>query len=173
MLRVDSDYVWDNGVFRTGNSFVKAILCLFAAQGPESFDDGSKVVLDNDWLIQGNSKNYHHFFPRSWLRKQGWEEWEANHVVNITIVDDRLNKHVIRDKPPATYLKMFGRSGDPKLAARLKTHLINPDRDGVWDNDYERFIDRRCAVIAREVNKRLIPQPGREVVTEQSPVEDL
>lgn len=153
-LRVDADFVWENGRFGTGRAFVRAILCLLASQSPESFSDGSKVVLDNAWLIQANSKNYHHFFPRAYLRKQGLEEWEINNVANITIIDADHNKRLIRDKAPGTYMKQF--KDNSRLRQTMRTHLINLESDGVWDNDYRRFARARCRAIARELNKRLI-----------------
>lgn len=51
-----------NGYFNTGRSFIKAILCLYAYQQPESFASRAKVRVANDWLKRANSKNYHHFF---------------------------------------------------------------------------------------------------------------
>lgn len=76
-----------NGVFSVGRSYIKAILCVLAEQQPKSFADNSIVRISNDWLKQANSKNYHHFFPKSYLKKEGVENTKINHVANITIVD--------------------------------------------------------------------------------------
>ena len=150
---VTEDDVKDYGYFTTGRAFVRTILCMLAARGPESFDDGSKVIIDNDWLIQANSKNYHHFFPRAFLKKKGVESWQANHVANITIIDDRLNKAVIRDKPPSKYLKQF--KANTKLAAVLRRHLIELNSDRLEEDDYEHFFRNRCRRIARELDKMI------------------
>lgn len=162
---VTPDFIWENGGFGTSRAFIKAILCLLASREPVSFADGSKVVLGNEWLIQANSKNYHHFFPRAYLRKKDWQEWAANHIANITIVSAYENKVKFRDKAPSTYMRTIGEPGDAELARRMKTHLIDPDRYGVWDNDYEKFTDMRCKSIARELNKLILPQPAdRELI---------
>ena len=58
-------------------------------------------------LKQANSKNYHHFFPRAYLTKKGEEKFKINHILNITIVDDFLNKNKIRAKAPSKYMKEF------------------------------------------------------------------
>ena len=87
-IDVSPTFIVENGWFNTGRSFVKAILCLFAHRAPRSFKDNSKVNVSNNWLKQSNSKNYHHFFPKSFLGKRGEEDWRINNVVNITIVDD-------------------------------------------------------------------------------------
>jgi hypothetical protein len=141
----------DQGNFGVGRAFIRGILCMLAARAPESFDDGSKVVLDNDWLIQVNSKNYHHFFPRAFLKKQGVDDWMANHIANITIIDDRLNKREIRDKPPSKYIKQF--KSNKKLDKTLGTHLIDLDDSGIFEDDYDIFFEKRCRRIATEMRK--------------------
>src|SRR5207302_1001769 len=83
------EFIRNNGSFNAGRSFVKAILCVFAFHEPKSFADDSVVRISNDWLKQANSKNYHHFFPKAYLRRKGnYEDWIINNIANITIVDD-------------------------------------------------------------------------------------
>jgi hypothetical protein len=65
----DLKYHW----FSTNDAFSKTILCILAYQQPKSFGSNAIVHLDNSWLKQINSKNYHHFFPRAFLSKQGVE----------------------------------------------------------------------------------------------------
>ena len=79
-----------NGVFSVGRSYIKAILCILAEHQPKSFADNSIVRISNNWLKQANSRNYHHFFPKSYLKKEGVENTKINHIANITIVDAYL-----------------------------------------------------------------------------------
>lgn len=153
------EFIRDNGWFGTGRSFVKAFLCLLAHQQPESFDNGGSVNMRNDWLKQANSKNYHHFFPKAYMKKkQGKEDWRVNHIANITVVDDFLNKRKIRDKPPATYMREF-KNSNPNLDETMKTHLIDLAQFGVWSNNFEKFFWERCKAISQELEKRVIVQP--------------
>ena len=115
-----------NGHFNTGRSFIKAILCLYAYQQPESFASSAKVRVANDWLKRANSKNYHHFFPRAYLEAQGEHPWYINHIANITIVDDYLNKRKIKAKAPSAYMRAFRRE-NPRLDETMRTHLIDLD----------------------------------------------
>lgn len=156
-VNVSAGFIEENGWFNAGRSFVKAILCLLAYHEPKSFQDGSSVRISNDWLKRANSRNYHHFFPKAFLQKKNYEDWYINQIANITIVDDYLNKAVIRAKPPAKYMESFARDND-NLGATMKSHLIDIDADGVWENDYETFIANRCKAISRELTKRVIPQ---------------
>lgn len=158
------DFVLENGLFNTGRSFIKAILCVLAARRPKSFMDNAEVFVSNDWLKQANSRNYHHFFPRAFLRRQKVDEKMANHIGNITLVDDFLNKREIRDKKPSDYMKKYKRQ-NAELDTTMRTHLIKLDDFGVWKDDYSRFLDRRCAAIARElsskVTKRAVDERGQ------------
>lgn len=145
------DEIRDYGRFQTGYSYIRTVLCVLATEKPESLDDGSKVILDNAWLIQANSKNYHHFFPRSFLKKPRIAEWQANHVADITIIDDRLNKQMIRDKPPSKYLKLFKQNND--LDTTMKRHLIDLEANDVYEDDYQKFFYNRRKRIAKELQK--------------------
>jgi len=154
---VGHEFIQTNGAFSTGRSFVKAILCIYAYQQPKSFNDNSIVSLSNDYLKQANSRNYHHFFPKAFLKKQGEESFYINHVLNITLVDDFLNKRLIRDKSPKVYMKTFLKE-NPQLKKTMKTHLVDLDTSGVWNNDFDRFFVKRAKAVSRHLEKRLIPQ---------------
>lgn len=144
--------------FSTGDAFCKAILCLYAYFEPKSFASNSIVKIDNSWLKVVNSKNYHHFFPRSYLKKMGFYDWQANSILNITIVDDYLNKRTIGSKPPSEYMRKFAQD-NRELVDTMKTHLIDDlDTFGIWDADgYETFIERRGQRVLEEINKRIKP----------------
>jgi len=144
--------------FSTGDAFCKAILCIYAYFEPKSFSSSSIIKIDNSWLIRSNSKNYHHFFPRSYLRKKGFEDWKANSIFNITFVDEYLNKRTIGAKPPSRYMRQFSKENS-EIKETMKTHLIDDlDRFGIWIDDYEKFIKNRYKRVVREINKRLEPK---------------
>lgn len=157
-IDVSAAFIRQNGWFVTGRSFIKAILCLLAYKHPKSFVDDSVVTISNDWLKRANSKNYHHFFPKAYMKKKGYKDVDINQVANITIIDDFLNKRLIRDKAPSRYMRDFAKQ-NPTLDRTMKSHLINLNSFGIMDNDYEKFIRLRCRAISRELSKRIIRQP--------------
>lgn len=146
-----------HGFFRSSRSFVKAILCLLAYQQPRSFDDDGVVHIANDWLKKANSKNYHHFFPKAVLRKTGKGPRQINHIANITIVDDFLNKKKIKARWPSDYMKEFAQHND-NLEETMSTHLIDLGK-GVWDDDYDRFFHARCEAIAEKLTANIEHRP--------------
>jgi hypothetical protein len=157
-IDTSKDFIIENGWFSAGRSYIKAILSIYAYFQPKSFNDNSIVNISNYWLKQANSKNYHHFFPKAYLKKINEDDFYINHILNITIVDDFLNKREIGAKSPAIYMKKFAQTNED-LDSTMKSHLINDlNSFGVWENDYDAFFEERAKVVSREIRKRIIKQ---------------
>ncbi len=149
----DFRYYW----FSSGDAFCKAFLCLYAYHQPRNFKNDSLVKIDNSWLKTSTSKNYHHFFPKAYLRDHGTPDWQANSILNITIVDDALNKRAIRAKAPMDYMKAF-RKSNKDISDTMKTHLIDLENSGIWEDEYQKFLETRGRIVLAEINKRLAPE---------------
>lgn len=163
-IDISEEGITNHGWFSAGRSYIKAILCIYAYHQPKSFNDGSLVNISNYWLKQANSKNYHHFFPKTYLAKQNIDIFYVNHIANITIVDDFLNKREIGAKSPAVYMKKFIKENDD-IEATMRSHLINDLHTfGVLNNDYNTFFAKRVNAIHEELKKRIIPQDSDELM---------
>ncbi|MBX2900942.1 MAG: DUF262 domain-containing protein [Cyclobacteriaceae bacterium] len=170
------------GFFSTSSSWIKSILCIYAYHQPKSFNDSSIVHISNDWLKQANSKNYHHFFPRAYLDKKlkdiDYKNFWINHILNITIVDDFLNKREIKAKAPSIYMRKFSRH-NKEIDETMKSHLINDiEKYGIWEDDYDRFLKQRARAVSREMKKRIIEQDSdmtmkAEVIDELDQVSEI
>lgn len=154
-IDISPSFIQENGWFSSGRSYIKALLCLLAYHQPKSFIDQALVRISNNWLKRADSKNYHHFFPRAYMKEVGRDDAYVNHIANITIVDDFLNKRKIGDKPPSVYMSDFKKK-NPALKKTMKTHLIDLDAFGIWEDDYDTFFEKRCQVISAELAKRII-----------------
>ena len=157
-IDISVDALEARGSFSAGSAYIKGMLCILAYHQPLSFVNNALVTISNDWLKQANSKNYHHFFPRAYMRKfhPEVEEWRVNHIGNITIVDDFLNKRKIRDRAPAEYIQDFS-SMNPDIASALATHMISIGEGwGVAENDYPVFLRQRLKCFHDEIAKRVI-----------------
>ena len=173
-----ADFVRRNGHFGVGRSYIKAILCIYAYNQPQSFDNTGLVNIDNAWLKQSNSKNYHHFFPKAYLKKKDTDAENINHVLNITIVDDFLNKMAIKDRAPSDYMAEFEKS-NPQISNIMKTHLIGDfDKFGIRSDDYDAFLKERARLLSKEIGKRIIKrdedqQPQPDLVNDTSEESDM
>jgi len=165
-VNLDSPEDLINTDFRAGNSFCKAILCLLAYQDPKDFQDNAKVILDNSYLKIANSKNYHHFFPKAYLRKQ--KVANANSLMNITFVSDHLNKRKIGSTAPSVYINEFADQND-KIEQTLVSHFIELEGSGIESNDYDVFLKLRAEKIFKELQARLTlsnPEPANTEIQE-------
>lgn len=157
---LSKDYLKIHGSFTTNSAYIKGMLCLFASLTPLSFIDNNKITIDNGWLKQSNSKNYHHFFPKAFMKKFHPEiDYSlVNHIVNITIVDEFLNKSKIRDRAPSDYIKDFSHVNS-NLSQTLNSHLIeyNENEDfGIDSDDYLKFFDKRLKKIIKEIKTKIV-----------------
>ncbi|MCY4170302.1 MAG: DUF262 domain-containing protein [Bacteroidetes bacterium] len=160
-LFLDSPQSLINESFSTGNSFCKAVLCLLAYQEPKDFHHNGKVILDNSWLKVSTSKNYHHFFPKSFLGKS---TPNCNSIVNITLVSDSLKKKLIGSKGPSNLIDNFETENN-QLEKTLKTHLIDLRGFGIHSNDYNVFLSARSQRMYEELKSRID-------LTRNEPVQD-
>ena len=151
------DLVWR--IFSVGDAYTKAIVCLLSERGPRRLNTNAKVELDK-WLKPANRKNYHHFFPRAFLRDQGYDLSDSNSIMNIVLVDDHTNKRVIGAKPPSEYIAKFA-DENRNLARTLRTHFIKLDW-GVMEDDYETFVTKRAKAVAKALSKVLNPKVPEE-----------
>ena len=159
---INTEYVRDS-TFSASQAFSKTILALLASLQPQKYGSGDLVNLRNDWMRRADSMNFHHVFPKSYLKKNGYEDWKANRVLNISLVDDFLNKRVIRARAPSEYMQDFENENE-NFKETMSTHLIQVhylDNDeqiwaAIWDDDYERFIDERALAVVELLKSKLV-----------------
>lgn len=138
--------------FSAGNSYCKAVLCLLAYQEPKDFQDNGKVILDNSWLKVASSKNYHHFFPKAYLKNK--TVLNSNSLMNITFVSDHLNKRKIGAKAPSQYIGDF-QDENSQIEKALQSHFIGLKGFGIESDDYETFLQARSKLVFAELKSRI------------------
>ena len=132
---------------RLGNAYCKSVLCLLSAQRPLDLRNASEVILQNRALKQANSRQFHHLFPKAYVKgKPGAEE--VNSVVNVGLVPADLNLS-ISAKAPSVYLAQY-RSNNSSWDHTLETHVITGDaRDALEKDDFLGFVGQRAALLSR------------------------
>lgn len=142
-----------------GDAFCKTVLCYLASKRPRKFENNGLVNLENNNLARANSKHYHHFFPKSYLKKTGRDD-NANSVVNICLIPADSNLR-ISNKKPSDYLNEIenckkSERCNKKLIDTLRSHLIcDYDDFGISDDDYDKFLDARAQLIFEGLMKRV------------------
>jgi hypothetical protein len=142
--------------FIATDAFCKAVLCILVAQQPRSLVDNGIVQIDNSWLKVASSRNFHHFFPKAFLKKRGVDWRDANRLANIILVNADLNKRVIRARAPSDYIKEF-QEKNPDMSKALSSHFIgDPAAFGILVDDYEVFITNRATELLKTVDAQLL-----------------
>ena len=150
-VNISVNFLDQKGEFSTGSAISKGILCILSSKTPLSFKDGKKVTISNDWLIQSNSKNYHHFFPKKYMSAKQHRIEKVNHIANITILDSETNQE-IKSKAPSVYIKKYSHSEN--FDKILKSHLIGDlKKFGVLNDNYDTFFKSRLKKYNEELKK--------------------
>lgn len=90
----------------------------------------------------------HHIFPRSLLRKAGYDPEDINEIANLAFVGGATNLG-ISNKTPSKYLAQIR---EKYGEAALEAHCIPVD-EAVWTIErFPEFLERRRALLAKAVN---------------------
>lgn len=136
---------WRDTRFRQGAAFSKAHALLLARHEP--VDLRSLRPIDTGKALSwSNDKEYHHFFPQAYLKKQQYSETAINSVANIIMLTSITNIH-ISDQRPSEYLQeLIDMHGEQAMRDACEQSLIPPAAfDAALVNDYDTFLKARAA----------------------------
>jgi hypothetical protein len=102
---INLEKIKENGEFVATKAFCKAILCCYNLKRPKSIYNGSNLILENEYLLRSNSKQYHHFYPKAYLKTQKniSNLKMVNNIANIIFLDAESNLKIGK-KSPEIYL---------------------------------------------------------------------
>jgi hypothetical protein len=132
-----------------GSAFCKTILCLFNYRGPLEFLDSTPILLTSFSKI--NAAELHHIFPQDYLKKHDSVHFSLRHsMANIALASSSANKKYF-SQPPSKYLTACN---NKNLNQALKTHcIVNPKDSGIYDDDFNAFINYRAEEILKEMHQ--------------------
>ncbi|MFF5424524.1 MULTISPECIES: DUF262 domain-containing protein [unclassified Streptomyces] len=135
--------LWRRSQFRTTNAPSKLLGLLLAEAHPVDLRHGRRIDTDRALSWQ-NDKEFHHFFPRAFLKRQGLGQSRANVCANLIMLSSVTNIY-ISDQPPSVYLKdLCATQGAETIRARLATCLVNDVAfEAALRDDYETFLQAR------------------------------
>jgi hypothetical protein len=139
---------WRRTPYYRGSSATKAFALMLAAADPVDFRSGVRIDVGRA-LAQSNEMEFHHFFPRAWLKTQGYRDDQSNVLANIIMLTSLSNK-AISDQAPGLYLQdEIDIRTEEVLIDRLERSLIEPQAlRHALEHEYELFLDARSQTIA-------------------------
>jgi hypothetical protein len=144
--------VWTGQQFRSNSAASKILILLLSFNEPVDLLTGQKIDVKKA-LYQGNTKEFHHLFPRDYLIKRSVAARRANLLANIIMLTAASNKK-ITNRAPSDYLKEVASHLGSNLKPALEANLVS---EGAYtlalDDDYEGFPVERAKAIDAAVSK--------------------
>jgi len=142
---------WRGITFRSNVSRSRAFILALAAMHPRNLTNGA-LIDPAQALSSYNKKQFHHIYPRAFLRRAGIIE-NDNLLANICMLSAAGN-NLISDSNPARYIPdvvaTLGISSDEVFRSNI---LPAPSSFDYTSGTYDRFLDSRIAMLVSAVQR--------------------
>lgn len=136
---------WTNVTFRSNASRSRAFLIALGLNKPRNLLNGAAIDT-KEALSSFNKKQYHHVYPRAYLRRIG-DTLDDNLLLNICMLPAVANQ-TISDKDPNKYLPETISSLGTNADAVFRSNMLPlPSTFSYANEPYASFINARSAVI--------------------------
>lgn len=130
----------------------RAFLLLMAHREPKDLTNGAAVDVGNA-LASYNRKEYHHVFPRAYLKKRDAPTEKVNSICNFCFLPAQSNKR-ISSKAPSDYI--FSITPDELRKSILESNLLPLKTEIYQKDDLEDFLQARAQAILQYLDSLLV-----------------
>jgi hypothetical protein len=143
--------LWQRAQFSRQNAPSKLLVLLMSYEKPVDLNTG-RLIDVADALSWQNSKQFHHFFPRAYLKKEGVKAGRDNVCGNLIMLS-AITNNWISDRRPSAYLRDLAVwHGEDVLRERLRTCLIEEAAyQAALRDDYDAFLRARSETLHRRL----------------------
>lgn len=154
---LDNLFLWRNNSFNTTPEHFKesgvgariySVLYMLTRQG-QAQDWGTGVRIKKGLLGSGNKLELHHIFPKSALRKIGYNRAAINAVANFSFQTRETNQK-LGDKHPDVYFEEI----EKNYPSALESQWIPSDRKLWRIENYHEFLAARRELLSEAINSR-------------------
>jgi len=128
------------------SALFKTMFLAFRAAGAKDWNSNLLIALDHAGVQ--HKLQFHHIFPKAFLRRIGRSAREADDIANLAFIGGKTNRKIL-DKPPADYLKPLMSDGSERSFA---AQCIPTDDELLEATSYDRFLSVRRDLIAERLN---------------------
>jgi hypothetical protein len=134
--------------FRSGTVASSSFVLLLAQEQPLNFIQGTKISLE-EFLQQGNRKEFHHIFPKAYLKRENPDisSERINCLGNFSILS-RTDNNSIKDLSPSRYICEKMSPNTQTVDAILKTHFCG--FEDMKADDYDNFLFNRAELMLKK-----------------------
>lgn len=128
-----------NSTFNTYGVNTKTLILQLAQFDPISFVSGARVSLERV-LQEYNRNEFHHCYPRKYLKALGRQPSDFNRLANFVFMSAADNK-VLGGVPPSEYRSKMNEDAIEEILG----HALCPE--SLFGDDYDTFVDERAALL--------------------------
>jgi hypothetical protein len=141
--------IWWMTQFRSNSAVSKMLALILSYHNPQDLLTGQRIDARKS-LSWSTDREYHHVFPKDYLKEGGRVPARANAVANIVLLTSASNIG-ISSKAPSDYIGAIIQDiGRPAFDERASTVLIPPDAiDAALADDYDSFLRTRGDFLQR------------------------
>jgi hypothetical protein len=143
-----------DSTFNTYGVNTKSLILLLAQFRPKSFISGGPVGLQRV-LKDYNRNEFHHLYPRAYLKDSGREARDINRLANFAFMS-RADNQALGGVAPSDYRERMNEASTPSILG----HSLVPE--SLFDDDFDKFIAHRAVALV---------SAGRELCENGEPVE--
>ena len=129
--------------FSKSNPITRALLLLMAQKPPLNLTNGNKIDLGKA-LSNYNLKEYHHIFPRAFLKTRGLAAEKINSICNFCFLPADSNKKISKKEPADYIFKIVPSTSYQKI---LESNIMPLKKDIYKENDYDAFLKERAGLV--------------------------
>jgi hypothetical protein len=145
--------LWRSRAFRMNVAHAKILALILSYQGPKDLLTGQSIDVDKALAWQ-NNKEFHHFFPQSYLRSKGIESTKISSLANMVYLSSVSNKS-ISDKAPSQYVSKLLSEHGALARSWFATNLIDEAAlHAALRDDYDGFLEARAIAINDQAKKQ-------------------
>lgn len=136
--------------FWKNSAFSKTFAVMLARKKPRNLTNGEAIDTERA-LSVFNDKEFHHIFPKGFLKSLGVETPRRNNICNVCFLSSSQNKRIESD-PPSVYLNQSVQGLKEEAKEVLTSNLIAFGDGAPWSrDDYDLFLGERAAMILEEI----------------------
>jgi hypothetical protein len=136
--------------FWKNSAFSKTFVVMLANRAPRNLTNGEAIDIRLA-LSSFNNKEFHHIFPKDFLRKLGVGAEKRNAIANICMFSGSQNRDISNDPPSSYLVKSYDVLGQ-EAETVFNSNLISGAAGSPWRVDnYEGFLRERANNILSEI----------------------
>ncbi|MBW4715760.1 DUF262 domain-containing protein [Saccharothrix obliqua] len=144
VAEVDSGFFTEQ-TFNVATVHTKVFVLLIAQSGPLSFVSGTPISLGT--VLQAYNRNeFHHLYPKKFLRDQGRATHEIGMLANFVFMSSADNK-TLGGVAPSVYRSRMDSAATPKIIERTLCPA------SLFDDDFDIFVAERASVLVDAAKK--------------------